>query len=45
MEKELKEFDIHGTVFLVDVNKLELREKEDETNIIRFDEMEYLGNG
>jgi len=39
MERELPELNIEGTDFLVDVQKLELREKDNPKNIIAFEEM------
>jgi hypothetical protein len=39
MEHELLTVNLKGTDFIVDVNKLEFREKADPSNIIRFEDM------
>lgn len=44
MKRELPSIQIHGTTFLVEGNKSELREKNNEANIIRFEDMRYSGN-
>ncbi|ANF52998.1 hypothetical protein A0O34_21825 [Chryseobacterium glaciei] len=44
MERELPTVNIEGTEFLVDVNKLELREKDNPNNTISLFEMRDLGN-
>lgn len=45
MERELPTITIEGTAFIVDVTKLELREKSDQKNIIPFDDMRDVGDG
>lgn len=45
MERELPTINIEGTDFVVDVNKLELREKADPINIIPFEDMRDVGDG
>lgn len=45
MERELPVINIEGTDFVVDVNKLELAEKENYKNVIPFEDMRYTGNG
>ncbi|WP_316795481.1 hypothetical protein [Pedobacter agri] len=45
MERELPELNIEGTDFLVDVQKLELREKANPENIIAFEEMRDFFDG
>jgi len=45
MGRELPTVNIEGTDFVVDVNKLELREKACQKNIISFDDMHNEGDG
>ncbi|MBL7869122.1 MAG: hypothetical protein JNM71_13985 [Flavobacterium lindanitolerans] len=45
MERELPTINIEGTDFIVDVTKLELREKSDQKNIIPFEDMRDVGDG
>lgn len=45
MRKEWPTVILDGTEFIVDVKKLELREKADRKNFIPFDEMDDIGNG
>lgn len=45
MERELPTINLNGTDFIVDVEKLELREKADPTHIITLDDMQDVGNG
>ncbi|RLJ75102.1 hypothetical protein [Pedobacter alluvionis] len=45
MERELPLITIEGTDFLVDVNKLELREKANPKNIIAYEDMEEVDDG
>jgi hypothetical protein len=45
MERELPTVNIEGTDFVVDVNKLELREKSCHKNIISFDDMSKVVEG
>lgn len=45
MERELPSINLNGIDFIVDVNKLELREKADPTHIIRIKDMEDTGEG
>lgn len=45
MERELPIVNIEGTDFVVDVNKLELREKSCRKNIISFDDMSKVVEG
>jgi hypothetical protein len=45
MERELPIINLEGRDYLVDVNKLELREKANSGNIIAFTEMRDLGDG
>lgn len=45
MERELPTINIEGTDFVVDVSKLELREKADQKNIISFKDMQDVGDG
>jgi hypothetical protein len=44
MERELPTVNVEGTEFLVDVNKLELRERDNPTNAISLFEMRDLGS-
>ena len=45
MKRELPIISIEGTEFLVDVNKLELRKKTNEQNVISFKDMTDFGEG
>lgn len=45
MERKLPTYRIEDTDFIVDVSKLELREKGNETNVIRFEDMRDIGRG
>nr|WP_315240038.1 hypothetical protein [uncultured Flavobacterium sp.] len=45
MERELPTINIEGTEFIVDVIKLELREKSDLKNTIPFEDMRDVGDG
>lgn len=45
MERELPMIKIEGTAFIIDVNKVELRQKDNETNVIPFSNMHDIGNG
>jgi hypothetical protein len=45
MERELPVINIEGTDFIVDVTKLELREKADPINTITFEDMRDTGDG
>jgi hypothetical protein len=45
MKRELPTINIEGTEFLVDINKLELREKANEKNVISFKDMTDFGKG
>lgn len=45
MVREMPVINIEGTDFIVDVSKLELREKADPTNIIAFENMRDVGDG
>ena len=45
MERELPTINIEGTDFIVDVTKLELREKSDQKNTIPFEDMRNVGDG
>lgn len=45
MERELPTIDIKGTEFIVDVNKFELREKGDESNVIYGEDLHKYKNG
>jgi len=44
MKRELPTYLIEGTEFIVDVSKLELREKSNPSNVISFSEMRHLGD-
>ena len=44
MKRELPDFEIQGTVFIVDVQKGELREKANPQNIMRIKDMYYTHN-
>lgn len=45
MERELPTVNVEGTDFIVDVNRLELREKVNPTNRIVFEDMRDVGDG
>ncbi len=45
MRKELPTVILDGVEFIVDVKKLELREKADPKNVVSFEEMSEAGNG
>ncbi len=45
MKRKLPIYTIEGTDFLVDVDKVELREKSNPENVISFFEMKDVGNG
>lgn len=45
MKRELPTINIEGTDFVVDMNKVELREKDNSQNVISFFEMRDVGDG
>lgn len=45
MERELPTYIISGTKFIVDINKGEIRQKDQEKNVIRFCDMSYTSSG
>lgn len=45
MKRELPIINIEGTDFVIDVNKLQLAEKENHKNVIVFEDMYYVGDG
>ncbi|UKB78606.1 hypothetical protein [Chryseobacterium sp. MEBOG07] len=45
MERELPTVNLDGTDFIVDVNKLELREKANPSNVITLEDMSDIGDG
>ena len=45
MERELPTYIINGTKFIVDIDKGEIRQKDQENNVIRFCDMSYTNSG